>query len=377
MAQKLTAIVVGGGIGGLAASIALSRAGFRVTVLERQPAVRVSGSGIYIWENGLRTLAELGAAQVYENGFRGRFFEQRNARNEVIDAGPLSDDLRLITIPRGQLVEGLRQAAVAAGVDVVTMTEVARIEAQGHVFCLGGTTMVADLVIGADGAWSIARRSLGLERVHELTEEGGIRAIIPGTQADLGENGQDRYIEVWSGLRRFLITPISQSEIYLALTSMDGDVEAKKTPIAKDLWKASFPNWQHLIDRVSDAIAWSPYSIVKVSRWSAGNAAILGDAAHAQPPNLGQGAGMAMQSAVALGAAMTGISDRREIPAALETWERGMRPLVDHCQKWSCLYNETAFLPDEVRDRVTRAIVAEPWIREQLQRAARSKTLPA
>ena len=54
-----------------------------------------------------------------------------------------------------------------------------------------------------------------------------------------------------------------------------------------------------------------------------------------------------------------------------------MRPLVDHCQKWSCLYNETAFLPDEVRDRVTRAIVAEPWIREQLQRAARSKTLPA
>lgn len=374
MAGRLAAILVGGGIGGLAASIALTRAGFDVTVLERQSAVRVSGSGIYIWENGLRTLAELGAAHVYENGFRGRFFEQRNAHNEVIDAGPLSDDLRLITIPRGQLVEGLRQAAVAAGVDIVTTTEVARIDAQGHVFCLGGRTLHADLVVGADGVWSVARRCLGLERVHELSEEGGIRAIIQGTQADLGENGQDRYIEVWSGMRRLLITPISQSEIYLALTSMEGDLEAKKTPIDKGLWKASFPTWGHLIDRITDAIAWSPYSIVKVSRWSAGQAAILGDAAHAQPPNLGQGAGMAMQSAVALGAAMTGVSDSRDIPAALTTWERDMRPLVDHCQKWSCLYNETAFLPDQVRDRVTRAIVAEPWIREQLQRAARSKT---
>lgn len=374
MAGRLEAIIVGGGIGGLAASIALTRAGFDVMVLERQCAVRVSGSGIYIWENGLRTLAELGASHVYENGFRGRFFEQRNARNEVIDAGPLSDDLRLMTIPRGQLVEGLRQQAVAAGVDIVTTTEVARIDAQGQVFCLGGRTLQADLVVGADGVWSVARRSLGLERVHELSEEGGIRTIIPGTQADLGENGQDRYIEVWSGMRRLLITPISQNEIYLALTSMEGDVEAKKTPIDKELWTTSFPNWRHLIDRITDAIAWSPYSIVKVSGWSAGQAAILGDAAHAQPPNLGQGAGMAMQSAVALGAAMTGVSDRRDVPAALTAWERDMRPLVDHCQKWSCLYNETAFLPDEVRDRVTRAIVSEPWIREQLQRAARSKT---
>lgn len=374
MAGRLTAILVGGGIGGLAASIALVRAGFDVTVLERQSAVRVSGSGIYIWENGLRTLAELGAADVYENGFRGRFFEQRNARNEVIDAGPLSDDLRLMTIPRAQLVEGLRQAAVAAGVTIVTSTEVARIDAQGHVFCLGGRTLHADLVVGADGVWSVARRSLGLERVHELTEEGGIRTIIQGTQADLGENGQDRYIEVWSGARRLLITPISESEIYLALTSMEADLKAKETPIDADLWKASFPIWGHLIDRISDAIPWSPYSIVKVSSWSAGQAAILGDAAHAQPPNLGQGAGMAMQSAVALGAAMTGVSDSRDIPAALAAWERDMRPLVDHCQKWSCLYNETAFLPDQVRDRVTRAITAEPWVREQLQRAARSKT---
>ena len=61
MASSLRAIIAGGGLGGLAAAAALARRNWSVTVFERQPELRASGSGIYIWENGLRVLSAIGA----------------------------------------------------------------------------------------------------------------------------------------------------------------------------------------------------------------------------------------------------------------------------------------------------------------------------
>jgi 2-polyprenyl-6-methoxyphenol hydroxylase-like FAD-dependent oxidoreductase len=101
--------------------------------------------------------------------------------------------------------------------------------------------------------------------------------------------------------------------------------------------------------------------------------ALLGDAAHAQPPNLGQGAGMAMQSGLSLATHMEKLTDRRDIPDRLAKWEAGERGLVDHCQKWSCLYGEIAFLPDEFRSRAIGQMMADPWIGDRLLRAARSE----
>jgi 2-polyprenyl-6-methoxyphenol hydroxylase and rela ted FAD-dependent oxidoreductases len=112
------------------------------------------------------------------------------------------------------------------------------------------------------------------------------------------------------------------------------------------------------------------YSIIKCSAWSAGRTVILGDAAHAQPPNLGQGGGMAMQNGLALAVALEGVSRAEQIPAALEAWEARERPLVDHCQKWSTLYGEVAFLPDDVRTATIRGAMGNPWVSEQIFRAA-------
>jgi hypothetical protein len=81
---------------------------------------------------------------------------------------------------------------------------------------------------------------------------------------------------------------------------------------------------------------------------------------------------MAMQSALGLGAAMEGVTDPRDIPDRLVAWENNERPLVDHCQKWSRLYGEISFLPDDVRERVVKHGMADPWVREQMSRAARS-----
>ena len=220
--------------------------------------------------------------------------------------------------------------------------------------------------------WSVVRKALGLELFHEMTFEGALRAIVPGTQEELGEGGRDKYIECWHSDRRFLITPLGKGEIYLALTCPKSDEPGRRDPFDHESWSASFPAWRHLIQRVSSVLTWSPYSIISVRTWSAGRSAVLGDAAHAQPPNLGQGGGMAMQSGLALGAIMDGVTDARDIPERLAAWEGNERPLVDHCQKWSRLYGEISFLPNDVRERAIKHAMADPWVREQISRAARS-----
>jgi 2-polyprenyl-6-methoxyphenol hydroxylase-like FAD-dependent oxidoreductase len=142
-----------------------------------------------------------------------------------------------------------------------------------------------------------------------MTFEGALRAIVPGTQEELGEGGRDKYIE-WPGRKRsapalmieriapagFVRLRAGESEVNLALAQRGNE----KSPVAVPA--------HHLIERVSSVLTWSPYSTISVRTWSAGRTAVLGDAAHAQPPNLGQGGGMAMQSGLALGAVMDGVA---------------------------------------------------------------------
>jgi 2-polyprenyl-6-methoxyphenol hydroxylase-like FAD-dependent oxidoreductase len=372
MRRKMKAIIAGAGFGGLTAAAALAQRGWEVVVYERQPEVRAAGSGIYVWENGLRVLLAIGAEVLHQDIFRGLAIEQRNHANQVIDDGTLPPDVRLVTIPRKELLGAVRVAAEKSGVTIRTGAEVVGATTRGELHFSAGKTEAADLAIGADGIWSTVRHALGLELVHELTFEGALRAIVPGTQAELGEGGQDKYIECWHGDRRFLITPLGNGDIYLAFTCPKSDEAGRSDPFDHASWCNSFPAWRHLIERVSSILTWSPYSTISAKAWSAGRTAILGDAAHAQPPNLGQGGGMAMQSGLALGAIMEGVTDSRDIPERLAEWELRQRPLAEHCQKWSRLYGEISFLPDDVRERAIKHAMADPWVREQMSKAARS-----
>lgn len=375
MAKVLTALIAGAGFGGLTVATALAQRGWQVAVYERQAELRASGSGIYIWENGLRILDALGARVVQPGAFHGRAMEQRDQLNRVIDAGDFPPSVRLVTVPRRDLLEGLRDAALRAGVQINTAAEVVSASANAELSFASGTTDGANLVVGADGVWSPVRRSLGLELLHEQTREGALRAIIVGSQDELGVGGQGKYIECWSGARRLLITPLTQSQIYLAFTCQRSDRVGCAAPLDKTAWTASFPAWAHLIDRVDTLLPWSPYSIVKVKSWSAGRAAIIGDAAHAQPPNLGQGGGMAMQTGLALAVFMEGLDDPRDIPQRLRAWESSQRELAEHCQRWSCLYGEVSVLPDAVRANVVQQGMNDPWLRGQFLRVAQSQPL--
>lgn len=371
----MRAIIAGGGIGGLTAATALAQRGWDVVLYERQPEIGAAGSGIYIWENGLRVLDAIGAGEVTRHSFQGSAIEQRDGADHVLDPGGFAPGVRVLTVDRAALASALAGAARRAGVEIRTGSEVVGATAHGELLLRHGQVDAADLAIGADGIWSSVRRSLGLEVTHEQTIEGGHRAIIRATQADLGPGGQGKYIEVWEGERRFLITPLDDERIYLALPCPSYDEAGKRIPLDLADWSRHFPRWAHLIERIESALPWSPYSNVKVSSWSSGRTAIMGDAAHAQPPNLGQGGGMAMQSGLALAVHMGSLTDRRDVPDALRAWEADLRPLVDHCQKWSNLYQEFAYVPNEVRRDVIPHIMSQSWVQQQFSRAARSVPL--
>jgi len=369
---KLSAIIAGGGIGGLATAAAIAKRGWDVTVYERQDALRAVGAGIYIWENGLRVLEALGAFEAATaNAFHGTHFEQRDNTDAIIDSAEIGGGNRLLTVPRSQLLDALRDVCLAAGVTVCTSTEVTAANARGELFFSGGGQASADLAIGVDGVWSKVRESLGLERSHEQTVEGALRTMVDAKPGDFAADDVGKYIESWNGARRFLVTPVNESQTYLALTCPDTDAEGRDIPVNKAAWSRSFPRWQHLIERIGTfPISWGVYSVTRCHAWSAGRTAIVGDAAHAQTPNLGQGGGMAMQNGLALAVALESVTDRRDIPAALETWEAGQRDIVEHCQRWASLYGEVTHLPDEVRTRVIRGAMSDPWIAGQVFRAA-------
>jgi 2-polyprenyl-6-methoxyphenol hydroxylase-like FAD-dependent oxidoreductase len=150
------------------------------------------------------------------------------------------------------------------------------------------------------------------------------------------------------------------------------DDRGRQVPVDKDSWLESFPDLAGIIERIDEVGRWDRAMRVTCRNWSRGHVAVVGDAAHGQPPNLGQGANLTFQNALSLAAYLDG-SD--VIPAALETWERKERPLTDHVQKWTDLYGRVASAwPDRWarrRSQFLEAATRLPWVDRQLNRAAR------
>lgn len=365
--MALKAIISGGGIGGLTTATALARRGWDVTVYESNPGLRVTGSGIYLWSNGLNVLRDIGAYDtVLQNPFWVRGVESRDENNEVMLPSYVPPGLEILCVGRTPLLEGLEQAARRAGVQIRTNEPVVRALADATFVFGNGDRVTADLAIGCDGSSSVVRRTLGLEQQYIRMIEGALRAIVPGAQSELPPDQRGIGVETWNGARRLLVSPISEDKIYLAMSCLEADATGRDKRIDES-WKKAFPKWKFLLDRIDPKeVLWNTFVIVKSDRWSAGNACILGDAAHAQPPNIGQGGGQAMVNGMALAAYMEQVTDARDIPKALAAWEKAVRPVTDECQRWSTLMSELVTIPNEVRTSFMRALAQNEWLGARL-----------
>ena len=158
----------------------------------------------------------------------------------------------------------------------------------------------------------------------------------------------------------------------MALACAAADDEARAAPIDVETWERSFPHLGDLFHRIRehaewDRVGWIRFQTIRLERWSTGRTAVLGDAAHAMSPNLGQGAGCAMMNALGLAVALDEISD---VPAALTAWEQRERPLTEHTQRWARIYGAATFWPDGLRSAAFRLTARSGWLNRRYQRTA-------
>ncbi|MGO4831404.1 FAD-dependent oxidoreductase [Rhizobiaceae sp. 2RAB30] len=346
--------IAGAGIGGLTTAAALAQRGWSVTVHERAPNLRTFGAGIYIWSNGLRVLKAIGAYEQATVGAHiGPQFHTRDHENTTMEEIPINGagDARLITILREQLINSLVDTCRRSGVEIVTGSEAAGATPEGELLLADGSKRPADLVVGADGINSRVRDSLDLLMYRKHLGYGAIRMLIARDDADVPAEDRDRYIEHFTGTRRILYTPASASDLYVALCCAADDAEALKVPADRSLWTQSFPHLAHLVSRFGDAGRWDAFEVVKLKSWSKGRVAILGDAAHAMPPYLGQGGGCALMNGLGLAAAVDAEPD---VVQALARWEERERPMTEHTQDTAERLGDMNFWPDDVRSQVMK-----------------------
>lgn len=326
--MKRHAEIVGAGFAGLVAGAALAQRGWTVQVHERGDDLRAFGAGIFIWENGLRVLREIGAyEEAIARSHEAPDYLVRGPNNEVVgrDVFGAQVGTRMLTMTRQALYSAVLNAAIESGVKTRVASHVVSTESHGVVHTEDGKSFSADLVVGADGVNSRVRDSLQL--LTERTKEGfgAIRLLV-----DRNADDEASVVAYQSkGPRRTLYVPCDRETLYLCFTMAADDEKGQRLPFNAKEWGRSFPHLRSLYQRIGNQGRWDLFETIELSAWFKGSVAVIGDAAHGMTPALGQGAGCAMMNALSLAQSVSGASD---VPAALAVWEREERPLTKHTQ---------------------------------------------
>lgn len=327
-AEERSAIVVGGGIGGLAAGLALSRSGWQVRVLERASTIGEVGAGLSLWPNGVRALDALGLGdQVREQalvetqaGIRnrsGRWLSRTGTRELARRFGPV------VMIHRARLYDILRTALPAGA--LTADSRVTRVSLRGQRVEIehGKGVAQADLLVAADGIGSTVRRSLWPQAPAQRYAGYTTWRLVVDTGQRLSAGG-----ESWGRGERVGIAPLADGRTYLFCVA--NAPEGQRSP-GNELaeMRRRFGRWHDPIPQLLRAadeeavMRHDIYTLPPLASFVTGRAVLLGDAAHAMTPNLGQGANQALEDAVTLALLLDAYPDTE---SALAAYDRHRRP---------------------------------------------------
>ncbi|MEU6137895.1 FAD-dependent oxidoreductase [Nocardioides sp. NPDC047086] len=330
-----SALVVGAGIGGLTAALALSRVGWQVTVLERAPELGEVGAGLSIWPRAWKILADLGVADRLADGARPAIQAglRRPDGRWLAKAGPDAVERTPVMVHRARLHEALvGELATRDGVEVRTGVTVTGLADLDDVDGRGP----ADVVVAADGIRSTIRNELHQRddvRYAGYTAYRGVTAEpVPGEASTTGG-------ETWGTGVRVGHVPLVDGRTYWFATAnrpageTGGDHHADVTALVGD-WHEPIP--QLLAATPPSAVLRGDVCDLRLplKRFDHGRVVLLGDAAHATTPNLGQGACAAIEDAAVLAAQLTG---HARIESALVAYDRTRRPATQRLVRASRL----------------------------------------
>jgi salicylate hydroxylase len=320
MTQQLPVIVAGGGIGGLAAALALVRQGFSVKVLEQAPEIGEIGAGIQLGPNAFHAFDALG---VGDKARARSVFTDEMVMHDAIDGAlvgriPTDEAFRkrfgnpYAVIHRVDVHLSLLEGAQETGrVEFLTSTRVERIEQDADsvtVYDQHGIAHRGIALIGADGVKSVVRAQF-VNDPARVTGHVVYRAVID--KKDFPEDLQWNAASIWVGPNCHLVHyPLRGGEQYNVVVTFhsrnqeEWGVTEGSAEEVQSYFQGICPQARQLIDLPKSWKRWATADREPIGQWSFGRVTLLGDAAHPTTQYMAQGACMALEDAVTLGEAL-------------------------------------------------------------------------
>lgn len=338
----LRVAIVGGGIGGMTAGIALRARGADVAVYEQAPQLGEIGAGVLLTPNGVRLLERFGLGEQLALtggpvGAGSSYYRMDGTTIAPILTTDSSGWNGMYGMHRADLLSMLA-AQLPAGVvrTGYRAVDVEQDDQEVRVTFDNGAVAEADVVIAADGIHSSLQRFVTEPAPPVHSGSLAYRGLIPSEQLPSWPRGIS---QLWMGEgKHFLVYPVRSGELinYVGFVPTDEETEESwSAPGDPDALREAFVGWdprvEELLQQVQTTFWWGLYDREPLPAWTAGRLALLGDAAHPMLPHLGQGANQAIEDAAALAEVLAG-ADVGDVPAALEAYEGVRRPRTTEVQ---------------------------------------------
>ncbi|MEN9559529.1 MAG: hypothetical protein RLZZ502_740 [Pseudomonadota bacterium] len=312
-------LIIGGGIGGMSAALALAKIGCRITLLEQAAQLGEIGAGLQLAPNAFAALDWLGVGEAVR---RASVFTERMVMMDAIDCSevgaiPVGDAFRTrfsnpyAVTHRADLHEAITNAVRAtANIDFHTATTISEINLSHGVRALAndGRVFEADALVGCDGVKSVVRAHLWGDPVR-VSGHVVYRAVVP--VADMPEDLRWNAPVVWAGPNCHLVHyPLRSGDQYnLVVTFHSREQETWRVSEGSQEEVLSYFEGIHarprqLLNLPTSWRRWATADREPIAQWSKGHATLLGDAAHPMMQYLAQGACMAIEDAVTLAHAL-------------------------------------------------------------------------
>lgn len=346
MAKTSDIAIAGAGPGGLAAAIALNRAGHAVTVFEQFDTPKPIGSGLILQPTGLAVLDWLGlGSRMRHLGARiDRLYGKASDRVVLDVRYDVLGSLRGLAVHRAGLFNVLHDAVKAAGIEIRTRSKITSLEKHSLVLDQGERVGPFDLVVDALGSRSPLMEFSSGPDYRKKLEYGAIWASLPWPGGPFDSHALEQRYErasIMSG-----VLPIGkrherdspQTAFFWSLKTSDypewktGGLETWKASVLR-LWPETHGLMANIVD--ADQMAMASYDHHTLSLPYGDRLVFIGDSAHSTSPQLGQGANMALLDVMALTEAL---EKHRELPRALETYARARRLHVKLYQALSWVF---------------------------------------
>lgn len=300
MAEKIH--IIGAGIGGLATALCLKQQGLEVEVIESAPEIKPVGAGIVMANNAMQVFDRLGLRPKIEAaGYRVSYMRITDAEfNELsaIDLAAFEQQYGVYNVAihradlQGILADELGHGQITLGKRLVQVDQ----EDGYRLHFEDGTEEKAQVLIGADGIHSVVRKQLFPPSTLRDSAQVCWRGIC---DVDLADRYEHTAFEAWGPGRRFGFVRLNPVQVYWYAVADDG---AESTDLL-DLFRDFHPDvWEMIAAAPAASIFFSRlYDLKPIHQWAQGKVCLIGDAAHATTPNLGQGACQAVEDASVLG----------------------------------------------------------------------------